>query len=85
MKWYTLSAEDFMPLSQVKKGQTVILKDIQWGVQLKRKLNNLGLTQGVKFDIINQSRMGPWIIEVRGARLALGKGIIDKIEVELVA
>jgi Fe2+ transport system protein FeoA len=72
-----------MPLSNTKKGQTVVLKEIAWGKELKRKLNNLGLTTGVKFDIIKHSKVGPWIIEVRGARLALGRGVIDKIEVEL--
>lgn len=74
-----------MPLSLVKKGQSVILKDIGWGLQLKRKLNNLGLTPGVKFDIVTQSKFGPWIIEVRGARLAIGRGIVDKISVELAS
>ncbi|MCK8059798.1 MULTISPECIES: FeoA family protein [unclassified Fusibacter] len=72
-----------MPLSHTKKGQTVVLKEISWGKELKRKLNNLGLTDGVKLEIVKHSKLGPWIIEVRGARLALGRGIIDKIEVEL--
>lgn len=71
-----------MPLSQVEKGQQVVLKDIAWGQQLRRKLSNLGLTPGVKFNVITKSHFGPWIIEVRGARLALGRGIIDKIDVE---
>lgn len=73
-----------MPLSQAIKGQQVILKDIVRGTQLKSKLHNLGLTPGVKLDIITKSHFGPWIVEVRGARLALGKSVIDQIEVEAV-
>ncbi len=72
-----------MPLSHAKRGQKVILKEIAWNTQLKKKLNNLGLTPGVKFDIIAHSQFGPWIIEVRGARLALGRGVIDKITVDV--
>lgn len=71
-----------MPLSHAQKGQQVILKDIGWGAQLKRKLHNLGLTPGVKMDVITRSSFGPWIVEVRGARLALGRSIVENIDVE---
>lgn len=71
-----------MPLSHAKIGQKVRLKSINWGKGLNRKLQLLGMTPGVSFDVIKGSKFGPWIIEVRGARLALGRGVIDRIEVE---
>ncbi len=43
----------------------------------------MGLTPGVRFSIISKTNSGPIIIEIRGARLALGRGIAEKIDVEI--
>ncbi len=72
-----------MSLLSVNKGQEVILKDIEWGSKLKRKLQNMGLTPGVKINMIQRSNFGPCVVEVRGTRLALDRGIVSKIFVEL--
>ena len=75
--------EAYMSLLSVNKGQEVILKDIDWGIKLKRKLQNMGLTPGVKINMIQRSSFGPCVVEVRGTRLALGRGIVSKIFVDL--
>lgn len=68
-----------MALTVVENGQEVILKEIDWGIKLKRKLESMGLTPGVKITMIQSSSFGPCIVEVRGTRLALGTEIIAKI------
>lgn len=73
-----------MSLLSVNSGQSVIMKDIEWGNKLKRKLNDMGLTPGVKISMIQKPAFGPCVVEVRGTRLALGRGIVSKIFVELV-
>lgn len=73
-----------MSLLSIRKGQSVILRDIDWGVKLKRKLQEMGLTPGVKINMIQRPAFGPCVVEVRGTRLALGRGIVSKIFVDLI-
>lgn len=73
-----------MPLIQLKTGQNAILKDITWGMKIKRKLYDMGMTPGTPVSMISSSGRGPVILAVRGSRLALGRGIIAKIDVELI-
>lgn len=72
-----------MSLTKVSIGEKVVLNNISYGLNLKKKLQDMGLTPGVKFSIISKTNSGPIIIEVRGSRLALGRGIAEKIDVEI--
>ncbi len=72
-----------MSLSKVSIGKKVVLNNINYGLSLKKKLQDMGLTPGVRFSIISKTNSGPIIIEIRGARLALGRGIAEKIDVEI--
>jgi len=65
-----------------KPGNKVVLKEITWGQKLRKKLQDMGLTPGVRFDIVSATSNGPVIIDIRGTRLALGHGILSKIMVE---
>lgn len=73
-----------MPLFMSETGTKVILKEITWGVKLKKKLQDMGLTPGVEMSIVSGSRRGSGavIVDVRGTRLALGNGVVSKIMVE---
>jgi len=73
-----------MPLKSVQSGKEVILQDIDWGMRLRKKLEDMGLTPGVKFKVVSGKEFGPCIIEVRGTRLALGRNIVSKIQVNEV-
>jgi ferrous iron transport protein A len=44
-----------MPLNMVSKGSEVVLKNIFWGEKLKRKLQDMGLTPGVKLKVVSDS------------------------------
>ena len=72
-----------MSLTHVSKGSKVVLSSISNGHGLRKRLQDMGLTPGVEFRIITKSQGGPVIVEVRGARLALGRGIAERIDVEL--
>jgi len=71
-----------MSLMMAKPGNKVVLKEITWGQKLRKKLQDMGLTPGVRFDIVSATSNGPVIIDIRGTRLALGHGILSKIMVE---
>lgn len=51
-------------------------------VQLSRRLEALGLTQGAKITIMNKKRHGALVMKVRGTRFAIGKSISENIDVE---
>ncbi|HHB91001.1 MAG TPA: ferrous iron transport protein A [Anaerolineae bacterium] len=69
------------PLSAVPRGESVRLVRIDAGRRLTRRLAELGLTPGVVMQVVHKNG-GPMLIAVRGARLALGRGVTDKILVE---
>ena len=72
-----------MSLSGVRKGNLVVLRDIDWGMRLKKRLRDLGLTPGVEVEILSDAGRGPIMLSVRGTRLALGRGVCDKILVDM--
>ena len=70
-----------MPLSSIQTGQDVIIESIQFDTRLRRKLQDMGLTPGVRLNVVSKSLLGPIVVEVRGTRVALGKGIVSNIQV----
>ena len=50
-----------------------------------RRLLDLGLTKGCTFSVVQGSRHGPILVEVRGTRVALGHGLARKLVVEEVS
>lgn len=68
-------------LSEIQTGETVTVKAIAGGKNLSHRLNTMGIIAGTKIKLIRRSG-GPFIIEARGSRVALGKGMVSKIEVE---
>jgi ferrous iron transport protein A len=55
------------------------------GSGILRRLMDLGLTKGCTFMVVQGSRHGPILVEVRGTRVALGHGLARKVVVEEVA
>ena len=47
-----------------------------------KRLLDLGLTKGCSFKVVQGSRSGPVLVEVRGTRIALGHGIATRLIVE---
>ncbi|MCT4619433.1 MAG: ferrous iron transport protein A [Marinisporobacter sp.] len=72
-----------MPLSMVNPGQNAILNAINWGPKLKKKLQDMGLTPGVKINVISNNTNGAFIINVRGSRLVLGGVVTQQIMVDI--
>ena len=71
-----------MPLTMVEMGKRVRLVSIAGGRRLRMRLAELGLVPGVEIDVINNSLHGPFIVGVKGSRIAIGRGMAFKIIVE---
>jgi ferrous iron transport protein A len=72
-----------LPLSMVAVGEPVRLKHIDAGRKLTHRLMELGLTPGVALTIVQDSG-GPLLVSVRDSRVALGRGMANKVRVELL-
>jgi len=71
-----------MTLSAIDPGQDVTLIDIDGGRGVRSKLYSMGLVPGVNLRILSRSGSGPVMIAVKDSRLAIGRGMAEKIIVE---
>lgn len=70
-----------MTLKQGKNRQTYRVESIDIELQLERRLEALGLTEGSLVTVLNNDRKGSLTAKFRGTRFALGRRIADHITV----
>ena len=70
-----------MRLKEGKDNCTYIGESIDMELNLERRLEALGLTQGSRITILNNDKKGAITVRFRGTRFALGKRIADHIMV----
>jgi len=68
-------------LSNCAPDSEVIMVGADAGCALQSRLAALGLVPGVRLRVLQRERRGPVVIAVHGARLAVGRGIADRIRV----
>ncbi len=71
-----------MVLSRIDPGKEVTLIDIRGGRGVRSKLYSMGLVPGINLKILNRSGSGPVMVAVKDSRLAIGRGMAEKIIVE---
>ncbi len=75
-----------MPLPMATPGEAVKLVAIHGGARIRQRLADLGLTPGTTLQVVQTNTWGPLIVAFKGsARLAIGRGMAHKIEVEPLA
>ncbi len=73
----------FMPLAMAKPGERVVIKEIMGGREASVRLASLGFRPGDLLEVINNTGQGRLIVGHNCARLALGRGIAQKVMVSL--
>ena len=68
-----------MPLAIVQAGRRVRLVAVNAGHGLQGRLAAMGLVPGVEIEVLRNSMHGPFLVEVRGSRIMLGRGMAQKI------
>ena len=68
-----------MVLSRIDQGKEVTLIDIDGGRGIRSKLYSMGLVPGVKLTVLRGNCAGPTMVAVRDSRLAIGRGMAQKI------
>lgn len=80
-----------VPLTALRDGETGILTFIKTGHErghggwgFEKRLMDMGLTPGVRVTVMKSAPFhGPLEVLVRGSRLALGRGMAERIFVEV--
>lgn len=70
-------------LASLREGQQARIVEVLGGAQLKARLENLGLREGKQ--VVKAGAMpagGPVTVECDGFRVALGRGIAQRVKVE---
>lgn len=69
------------PLSRQPTGHPLRLVCVEAGRALSARLAAMGLLPGVRLDLVRQGGRGPVVVAVKGTRIALGRGMADKVMV----
>lgn len=72
-----------MPLSMMAEGSRAIVTAIQGGHGLNRRLAEMGVFVNSEIALIRTGG-GPVVVEVRGSRLAIGRGMAQRVMVRPV-
>jgi Fur family ferric uptake transcriptional regulator len=71
-----------MPLSMAASGEKLKVERLIGGCEIRHRLTAMGLSTGDEIETI--SNYGPIIINVKGSRLAIGRGLAQKIIVSQI-
>ena len=74
----------YVRLSQMREGEKGIVVDVQGGYRARQRLLGMGIAPGVKIVVIKAGFPGPYIIALGSTRLALGRGIANRVIVRRV-
>lgn len=69
-----------MPLSMLSLGDSKEIVSISASSELKQRLLSMGFVPGNSVTIVSESPMG-LVLEIKGTRLALNKGLAHLIQV----
>ncbi len=72
-----------MPLSEVLTGKTGIITGIDSGKGIYRRLASMGVFEGREISIISNNLRTPVLIESAGRKMAIGRGMAAKIQMEI--
>ena len=71
-------------LQQLKKGEQALVLTIQGGHNIRQRLYQSGVHPGDSVRVVRTGFFGgPVLIKVHGIEVAIGKGMAQKVEVEV--
>jgi ferrous iron transport protein A len=71
-------------LAGIPAGETVRVTGLDGGIRVQSRLIGMGLVAGVRLDVRRNDGSGPVLVAVGHARIALGRGMAEKVRVEPV-
>lgn len=66
-------------LSKIRSGKKAKLVTIKAGRSLSNRLASMGLISDVEITVVSNGHPGPFVINVKGSKVMLGRGMANKI------
>lgn len=74
-----------MTLLYSKPGEEMVVDEITWSPGVKRRLEDMGFIKGTPVRVIRSDGFGAIVVEIKGSKLLLGRGMAQKIKVKQAA
>ena len=71
-------------LSTLRNGDRGKVKEILSGSDLVKRLAAMGIVVGSCLSVVSNPDRGPILVESNGKRVAMGRGMAEKIAIEVV-
>ena len=66
-------------LSTIGPGETVIFKHVTVGDELRTRLAAMGMFTNVEMTVVSNNSRGPFVVNIKGSKIALGRKMAEKI------
>ncbi len=73
-----------IPLAIAPEGAVLEIMGVRGGRGVERRLADLGLLPGTPVKVLKSTGGGPILLDVKGSRIALGRGVSMKVLVEVL-
>ncbi len=83
---YTSRGDDdgrLKPLSAVPAGNRVTVAELDAGRELWLRLQSMGIFPDAEAEVLTNYRRGPMLLVLGGSRIMLGRGMAEKIIVQV--
>ena len=70
----------FIALANLHPGQEAVVKEIAAGTYATKRLYEMGFNTGANIKVVKNDR-GPIIVSLSGNKIALGRGLAEKVMV----
>lgn len=67
------------PLSVIPAGERVRIVRINAGQGLNSRMASMGLLPNVQITVVNNHHPGPFVVDLQGSKLILGRGMANKV------
>ena len=71
-----------MPLAMADAGRKMVVTAVQGGCGIRKRMADLGLNIGMDVTVVQSVCGGPLLVEMKGTRYAIGRGLAHHIYVE---
>ncbi len=76
-----INSQPPITLLQAKNNTTYVVDTISGGGRMRARLTSMGIQTGITIRIIQINRTGPIIVQTGNSRIAIGRGMLDRITI----
>lgn len=75
----------YVSLDQLAQGSQAVVQQLRGGNELTSRFAAMGLSEGARLVVLQNTGHGPILVNVRDTRIALGRGEAVRILVEVAS